>query len=70
MIDAIAASHKPEYAEEEIRTYAYALKAVRCAVNLKESFTESALARAKALLAEADMDPEPFFNAVNIVNPE
>lgn len=68
MIDAIAASHNPAEADESVRPYAYALKAVRCAVNLKESFSEASLAQARSILEEAGLDTAPFMHAVEIVN--
>lgn len=68
MVRAIAASHKPQDAEADIRPYAYALKAVRQAVNLKDRFTDEAVAAACETLNEAGLDTAHFMNAVKVVN--
>ena len=68
MIEAIGVSHDPASAENEaIKPYAYALKAVRNAINLKESLTENSIAMAVEVLDEAGLDKQLFLDAVEIV---
>lgn len=68
MIRAIESSHEPEKADPEIKPYAYALKAVRQAINLKERFSDAGLAAARATVQEAGLDEEGFVNAIKVVN--
>lgn len=67
MIQSIAISHDPANAEEDIKAYAYALKVVRSAINLKETLNEHAIAQAVSLIKEAGLDEALFLKAVEIV---
>ncbi len=68
MIEAIGVSHDPASAEDEsIKPYAYALKAVRNAINLKESLTDDSIKMALEVLDEAGVDKKGFLDAVEIV---
>lgn len=68
MIEAIGVSHDPANAEDEaIKPYAYALKAVRNAINLKENLTDNSIAMAVEVLKEAELDEKLFLDAVEIV---
>jgi HD-like signal output (HDOD) protein len=67
MVRAIAISHDPAHAEDEIKPYAYALKVVRNAINLKEGFTGKAIAAAVQTVKESGLDEAAFLKAVEVV---
>jgi len=70
MIDAIEASALPAEADEEIRPYAYALKAIQTAIAIPGGLTDASVEEAKAFLQESEADLEPFEKAVAVVRGE
>jgi HD-like signal output (HDOD) protein len=64
MVKAIAASYKPEEAEDDIKDYGYALKIVRMCVNPKGKFEEASLAKARELVESLGLDVAHFNSAL------
>lgn len=69
MVSAIAQSNSPKDAQDEIKPYAYALKIVRTAINIREKFSEKGIKKALELVKEANLPSEAFLEAIKIVNP-
>jgi HD-like signal output (HDOD) protein len=67
MVQSISGSHEPSNADDEVKPYANALKAMRLAVNVKEQFSDSSIQKALSFVKELGMDENLFQTAVKKV---
>ena len=67
MVQSISGSHEPSNADDEVKPYANALKAMRLAVNVKEQFSDSSIQKALSFVKELGMDENLIQTAVKKV---
>jgi len=68
MSKAIGQSHNIDEADDDVKDYAIALKAVRLAINVKEQLSDNSIKKAKDFLAQKGLDPELLQNAVDKIS--